>query len=103
LIELCVLKTENGHDVMGGGGKVGSTGTVLWYLSSFSPPQVATLARSDLTHDHVMVMHHTSVEGVEDMASLGDLHEAAILYNIQQRYSKDIIYVSLTQKDPTQV
>ena len=44
-----------------------------------------------------MVMHHTSVEGVDDMASLGDLHEAAILYNIQQRYSKDVIYVSPNQ------
>ena len=62
-----------------------------------SSPQEATLSRSELTHDHVMMMHHTSVEGVDDMASLGDLHEAAILYNIQQRYSKDVIYVSLTQ------
>ena len=62
-----------------------------------SSSQEAILSRSELTHDHVMVMHHTSVEGVDDMASLGDLHEAAILYNIQQRYSKDVIYVSLTQ------
>ena len=66
-------------------------------LSLLSSLQEATLSRSELTHDHVMMMHHTSVEGVDDMASLGDLHEAAILYNIQQRYSKDVIYVSLTQ------
>ena len=38
-------------------------------------------------------MHQTSVEGVEDMANLGDLHEASILFNIQQRYRKDLIYV----------
>ena len=42
----------------------------------------------------VMPMHHTSAEGVEDMAVLGDLHEAAILYNIQQRYCNNKIYVS---------
>ena len=47
-----------------------------------------------LTHEVVMSMHTTSVEGVDDMATLGDLHEAAILYNIQQRYCKDTIYVS---------
>lgn len=41
-----------------------------------------------------MPMHQTSVEGVDDMAKLGDLHEAAILYNLFQRYHKDIIYVS---------
>ena len=39
-------------------------------------------------------MHPTSIDSVDDMASLGDLHEAAILYNIYQRYMNDKIYVS---------
>lgn len=42
-------------------------------------------------------MHETSVAGVQDMAELGDLHEAAILYNIYQRYTKDVIYVRTKQ------
>ena len=47
-----------------------------------------------MTPDTVMPMHQTSIETVEDMSQLGDLHEAAILYNIQQRYTRDKIYVS---------
>ena len=47
-----------------------------------------------MTPDMVMPMHQTSIETVEDMSQLGDLHEAAILYNIQQRYTRDKIYVS---------
>jgi myosin X len=37
-------------------------------------------------------MHQTSIDSCEDMAKLGDLHEGAILYNIRQRYEKDLIY-----------
>ena len=47
-----------------------------------------------MTPDMVMPMHQTSIDTVEDMSQLGDLHEAAILYNIQQRYTQDKIYVS---------
>ena len=48
-----------------------------------------------MTPDTVMPMHQTSIDTVEDMSQLGDLHEAAILYNIQQRYTHDKIYVSI--------
>ena len=41
-------------------------------------------------------MHSTSIGDVDDMAKLGDLHEASILYNLAKRYKKDNIYVSVS-------
>ncbi|KJE96920.1 myosin 10 [Capsaspora owczarzaki ATCC 30864] len=50
------------------------------------------LANAQLTRDIVTPMHSTSVESVEDMSTLSDLHEGAILHNIRQRYANSNVY-----------
>lgn len=60
----------------------------------FLPFQVFCYPWASLPREKVIPMHQTSMDGVEDMSMLGDLHEAAILLNLHQRYQKDHIYVS---------
>ncbi|PFX28678.1 Unconventional myosin-X [Stylophora pistillata] len=50
------------------------------------------IAKESLNRQNVTAMHQTSVEGVDDMANLGDLHDAAILHNLHLRYTSDKIY-----------
>ncbi|XP_029446191.1 unconventional myosin-X isoform X2 [Rhinatrema bivittatum] len=54
--------------------------------------QVFTYKQSTITSQKVTTMHPTSMEGVEDMAALVDLHEGSIMYNLFQRYQQNHIY-----------
>jgi myosin X len=67
------------------------TSTEITFTSQYNGESYP-LHRASLTSDYLMPMHQTSIDTVEDMANLGDLHEASILFNIQQRYLKDFIY-----------
>ncbi|KAL8182972.1 UNVERIFIED_CONTAM: hypothetical protein K2H54_010218, partial [Gekko kuhli] len=50
---------------------------------------------ASLPREKILPMHQSSVEGVEDMSMLGDLHEAAILLNLHHRYQQDQIYTNI--------
>uniref|UniRef100_A0A672HW69 Myosin X, like 1 n=1 Tax=Salarias fasciatus TaxID=181472 RepID=A0A672HW69_SALFA len=47
------------------------------------------------THTQVYAMHQSSIDGVEDMSALAELHDAAIMHNLYQRYQKDNIYTNI--------
>lgn len=57
--------------------------------------QVIHLQKAELNRETVYLMHPSSIHGVEDMSTLAELHEAAIMHNLFLRYEKDNIYVSL--------
>uniref|UniRef100_A0A8C4WUF6 Unconventional myosin-X-like n=1 Tax=Gopherus evgoodei TaxID=1825980 RepID=A0A8C4WUF6_9SAUR len=57
--------------------------------------EVFCYPQASLPREKVLPMHQTSVEGVEDMSMLGDMHEAAILLNLHQRYQQDSIYTNI--------
>uniref|UniRef100_A0A665WUU7 Unconventional myosin-X-like n=1 Tax=Echeneis naucrates TaxID=173247 RepID=A0A665WUU7_ECHNA len=58
---------------------------------------VSTLLHSfqNITCPMVYPMHPSSVHGVEDMSTLAELHEAAIMHNLFLRYQKDNIYTNI--------
>uniref|UniRef100_A0A3B4C8G7 Myosin X, like 1 n=1 Tax=Pygocentrus nattereri TaxID=42514 RepID=A0A3B4C8G7_PYGNA len=49
----------------------------------------------DVNREKVYPMHQSSIDGVEDMSALAELHEAAIMHNLHQRYQKDNIYTNI--------
>lgn len=51
------------------------------------------LQRAELNRETVCTMHPSSIHGVEDMSTLAELHEAAIMHNLFLRYQRDNIYV----------
>ncbi|KAB0349467.1 hypothetical protein FD755_018551, partial [Muntiacus reevesi] len=53
---------------------------------------VFTYKQSTITHQKVMPMHPMDEEGVDDMATLTELHGGAIMHNLYQRYKRDQIY-----------
>ncbi|KAI1899260.1 hypothetical protein AGOR_G00059980 [Albula goreensis] len=57
--------------------------------------QVITMAASEVSRERVHLMHQSSIDGVEDMSSLAELHEAAIMHNLFQRYQRDNIYTNI--------
>uniref|UniRef100_A0A3Q3L9J5 Myosin X, like 1 n=1 Tax=Mastacembelus armatus TaxID=205130 RepID=A0A3Q3L9J5_9TELE len=57
--------------------------------------EVLYLQQAEVTRERVYAMHQSSIDGVEDMSALAELHEAAIMHNLYQRYQKDNIYTNI--------
>ncbi|XP_055964932.1 unconventional myosin-X isoform X1 [Sorex fumeus] len=54
--------------------------------------QVFTYKQSTITHQKVTAMHPMNEEGVDDMATLTELHGGSIMHNLHQRYKRNQIY-----------
>uniref|UniRef100_A0A7N6BR56 Myosin X n=1 Tax=Anabas testudineus TaxID=64144 RepID=A0A7N6BR56_ANATE len=66
------------------------SGGVVVFATDYG--QVYTYKQNALTRQKVQPMHHSSINGVEDMATLEDLHDGAIMHNLRVRYQQRHIY-----------
>ncbi|XP_037643194.1 unconventional myosin-X isoform X1 [Sebastes umbrosus] len=66
------------------------SGGVVAFATDYG--QVYTYKQNALTRQKVQPMHHSSVRGVEDMSTLEDLHDGAIMHNLFLRYQQRHIY-----------
>ncbi|XP_076018095.1 unconventional myosin-X [Genypterus blacodes] len=57
--------------------------------------KVIYLQKAELSRETVYAMHPSSIHGVEDMSTLAELHEGAIMHNLFLRYQKDSIYTNI--------
>uniref|UniRef100_A0A3Q3KXQ5 Myosin X, like 3 n=1 Tax=Mastacembelus armatus TaxID=205130 RepID=A0A3Q3KXQ5_9TELE len=57
--------------------------------------KVIHLQKAELNRKMVYLMHPSSIHGVEDMSTLAELNEAAIMHNLFLRYQKDNIYTNI--------
>ncbi|KAA8588217.1 hypothetical protein FQN60_001411, partial [Etheostoma spectabile] len=60
-----------------------------------SSSRVINLQKAELNRETVYPMLPSSIHGVEDMSTLAELHEAAIMHNLFSRYQKDNIYTNI--------
>ncbi|XP_068196146.1 unconventional myosin-X [Antennarius striatus] len=66
------------------------SGGVVIFTTDYG--QVYTYKQNALTRQKVHPMHPSSIRGVEDMATLEDLHDGAIMHNLFLRYQQRHIY-----------
>ncbi|KAL0966723.1 hypothetical protein UPYG_G00299320 [Umbra pygmaea] len=66
------------------------SGGVVVFATDYG--QVYTYKQNALTRQKVQPMHPSSVRGVEDMATMEDLHDGAIMHNLHIRYQQRNIY-----------
>ncbi|XP_037394855.1 unconventional myosin-X [Pygocentrus nattereri] len=57
--------------------------------------EVISLDGADINRMNVMLMDASSVNGVEDMSTLSELHEESILHNLYTRYCANLIYTNI--------
>eukprot|EP01049_Picozoa_sp_SAG25_P007713 SAG25_NODE_647_length_6214_cov_5.107277_1_plen_127_part_00 len=60
---------------------------------AIADPSPAQEFKVETDNGNVMPLHPSSLTAVEDMVSLGDMNNAALLHNLRPRYWEDEIFV----------